>query len=403
MQNKTAKLFKQAMQHEAAGELDQALSVFLEANAAGGKTGAEAALGAGRVCNRLGRFRDALGWLVKAWGETEHSDAVPPETKARILAEIGTAQAGLGERAKAIQSWQASLALHRTSEAAKQLAAAQAGSEEERLLAVLHDGIRAQQGRNFRTAEECFKEVLSWHPKHAQATHLLGLVCYQTGRLDEAKQLLEKSLALQPNSAEFCNNYGMFHWEKGDPTLAVRFFQRATQINPVFPQAFNNLGLAYKKLGTLLQAEEAFRAALKLNESFAEAMINLGLTRHAQGDSAEALTLLKQALALQPRFTALTETIKKLEGEKTASRRKPAATPKGRSTGKAKTGAKGTSTAKPAAATKPKASKSPAPKGGKATAPAQAENKKGKVGAAKKPAPPTLAAKTTKSSAKTRK
>lgn len=117
------------------------------------------------------------------------------------------------------------------------------------------------------TAERLYRIVLVRHPEDWQALHGLGVLCFETGRREEAIGLLERATALKPDD------------------LAT----------------LGNLAAAYASLKRFAEAEQQFRAALVLDPTAASAQYNLGSVLKDQGRLEEALAAFQTVLALDPR------------------------------------------------------------------------------------------------------
>ena len=63
---------------------------------------------------------------------------------------------------------------------------------------------------NLREAEEIYKKVLEKQPDNPNALHLLGLIMHQSGKNDEAINLIKKAISFNP-SAMYYGNLGMIY------------------------------------------------------------------------------------------------------------------------------------------------------------------------------------------------
>ena len=59
------------------------------------------------------------------------------------------------------------------------------------------------------TAEPLYRKIVEIVPDNAEARHLLGVALLQTGRADEAIELLESALAMEPRNAILRNRLGV--------------------------------------------------------------------------------------------------------------------------------------------------------------------------------------------------
>jgi Flp pilus assembly protein TadD len=71
------------------------------------------------------------------------------------------------------------------------------------------NAINLYRNGNLAQAEQSLKEVLALQAKHADALHLLGVICYQSNRTGEAAQYLQQALSLEPRNVDYINNYGL--------------------------------------------------------------------------------------------------------------------------------------------------------------------------------------------------
>ena len=154
-----------------------------------------------------------------------------------------------------------------------------------------------QQGR-LAEAEQHYRRMLRTAPTHFDALHLLGALCGQTDRFDEALGLLKRALAQRPDSAPALNNLGNTLGSLGRHAEAVQAFERALALRPEDAKALRNRGTSLRALEKPVEALASFDAALALQPSYSEALIGRAeclLTLHRRGQAIEAF---QQALAL---------------------------------------------------------------------------------------------------------
>jgi protein O-GlcNAc transferase len=123
-----------------------------------------------------------------------------------------------------------------------------------------------QRDNDLVRAQELYREALAEDPHHLVALHLLSAVLLQTGRNEEAVDLLLRATSLAPNQAMF----------------------------------FANLGEAHRRLGNLANAKECLRRAIALKSDLAEAHYTLGLTMNGEGRPHEAIACFERAASLKP-------------------------------------------------------------------------------------------------------
>ncbi len=164
----------------------------------------------------------------------------------------------------------------------------------------LAEGLELQARGDLAGAEARYRQALAAAPEHPGATHCLGLIAAQCGRLDDALGLLRKSVALDPSNASFHANLGAVlagnaRWEE-----AASACREATRLRPGYAEAHVNLGTALRRLGRHAEAAEALRAAIAAAPDHAEAHASLGAALLAIGRRDEAVAACETAVRLRP-------------------------------------------------------------------------------------------------------
>jgi tetratricopeptide (TPR) repeat protein len=188
-------------------------------------------------------------------------------------------------------------------------------------------------------AEARYRQVLQAEPANLDAIFLLGTVCHQTNRLEEAIGHYRHVVRLQPNAgvvylnladalqqrgllsdAAECLRQCLFrlpqfpeaHYNLGNvlgamgrPDEAAAHFQEAIRLRPGFAQAHNNLGNVFLLQQKPDDAVVHYAEAVRLQPTYAEAHYNVGNALREQQRVGEAIAAYLQALALQPDNAAL--------------------------------------------------------------------------------------------------
>jgi predicted TPR repeat methyltransferase len=147
-----------------------------------------------------------------------------------------------------------------------------------------------RQGR-LADAEPLYRRVLRTAPTHFDTLHLLGALCGQTDRFDEALQLLQRALAQKPDSAPALVNLGNTLGNLGRHLEAVQAFERALAVRPDDAKALRNRGTSLRALERPEEALASFDAALALQPDYPEALIGRAealLTLHRRAQAIEA-------------------------------------------------------------------------------------------------------------------
>ena len=162
--------------------------------------------------------------------------------------------------------------------------------------------LQHHQAGQWAEAEALYREVLALDSGHAGALHYLGVLAYQVGQLEVARELIAAARELRPEDAEIRNNLGTVLWHQRKPAEAAAEFERALALKPGYAEAHNNLANALKDLGRTAEAVAHYEQALRLRPVYAEAHNNLGSALQSLGRLEEALAHYQQALRLRANY-----------------------------------------------------------------------------------------------------
>src|SRR5262245_26729399 len=76
--------------------------------------------------------------------------------------------------------------------------------------------IEMQKNDQWTAAEDIYRRVLEVSPDYADALHYSGVLAHQTGRSEQAIELIEKSLRLDPDRADWFSNLGIVRRDRLD-------------------------------------------------------------------------------------------------------------------------------------------------------------------------------------------
>lgn len=190
-------------------------------------------------------------------------------------------------------------------------------------------------------AETLYRRILAAVPEEANARHLLGVLCGQTGRDGPAERLLREAVALGPATVDHHRNLAALldatgqgdaalpalraahrlapaHAETagrlaralvtaadraldgGAPATAARLYREALPLRADSAELRFNLAVADRDSGRHADAAAGFAAAAQLRPDLAAAHLEQGLAANRLGRPAEAVRALRRALAADP-------------------------------------------------------------------------------------------------------
>ncbi len=167
---------------------------------------------------------------------------------------------------------------------------------------LFHQATQAHQQGNLPQAEQLYCQVVTQAPSHADAHHLLGLVCSQQGRHTEAGQHLQQAIRLSPANAIYQNNLGEVLRLQGQLIEAAGAYQQALTLAPDFAEAYCNLGNVSWQQGQADGAIRCYRQAIRFKPTYVKAYQNLSgaLAERGQDEEAEAFGTFVQILVAPP-------------------------------------------------------------------------------------------------------
>ena len=94
---------------------------------------------------------------------------------------------------------------------------------------LLKAGLECYQQGNLEAAEKNFRQVVLSDSSNIHGLNLLGMVCVNTGRHEEAVNLISQALEINPADAQAQGNLGLAYQRMGNQTLAERSFRKSIE------------------------------------------------------------------------------------------------------------------------------------------------------------------------------
>jgi len=157
-------------------------------------------------------------------------------------------------------------------------------------------------------AETIYRRILAVEPALVDAWYLLGVVCREQGRAEEAVDALREAVERSPSTARCRHQLGVALAGTGDLEGAVAALRMAVELEPDAAEFWADLGTALARNGALAEAEAAVERALALRPDDAGARRNLAALlvnqanalRQEGKDPVEAVARLQRAVTLDP-------------------------------------------------------------------------------------------------------
>ncbi|HEY0881571.1 MAG TPA: tetratricopeptide repeat protein [Archangium sp.] len=157
---------------------------------------------------------------------------------------------------------------------------------------------------NLQAAEDQCDLGLQFSPQYADLWVNKGVISFNRGQDDKAKEYFIKALRLNQDQAQAYNNLGQLYMKELQYGKGHDNFQRALRVNPDYLEARYNLALAYKALNQLDKAKKELRTLLHVRPDLADAWGQLGQIAIEEGENEKAIEYLTKTTQIDSKFTA---------------------------------------------------------------------------------------------------
>jgi tetratricopeptide (TPR) repeat protein len=140
-----------------------------------------------------------------------------------------------------------------------------------------------------REAQVCCEQALTVDPNHADALHLMGLICFQAQQFDQAIAWIERAIRQNPK-VDYLSNFGSALKQAGHLNEALQVFDKTIQLKPDDASLWCRLAAVLVVLGRNDEALLSYQQALKLDPHHWEAAYHCGELLHGSQRFEEALS-----------------------------------------------------------------------------------------------------------------
>ena len=206
----------------------------------------------------------------------------------RFFALRGVALSGLNEKAKALDAYDAAIAISFDDHEAfynKGNALAALGRTEDAIAA--------------------YEDAIALKPDYHQAFSNKGNALAALGRTEDAIAAYDAAIAIKPDDHEAFSNKGVALAALGRTEDAIAAYDAAIAIKPDYHEAFSNKGSALAALGRTEDAIAAFEAAIAIKPDFHEAIAAKGIALYTLERYTEAIATLELVSKIQPNYLPL--------------------------------------------------------------------------------------------------
>jgi tetratricopeptide (TPR) repeat protein len=101
----------------------------------------------------------------------------------------------------------------------------------------------------YAEAAALYRQVLEREPRNYHALHGLGVICFRSGRLQDAEKLISGAVSANPAAADAQFNLGAVLMAGGKFAEALQSFDGALRIKPDYIEARGNRAALLLRLG----------------------------------------------------------------------------------------------------------------------------------------------------------
>jgi tetratricopeptide (TPR) repeat protein len=157
-----------------------------------------------------------------------------------------------------------------------------------------------RQSAIYRDAETLWRKTIAQNPGCWMAYNNLGVLEFQTEKIDEAIDNYERSLQLHSDYPEARYNLGSALLKKGEIDDAIKQCEKALELQPNDPDAHVVLGNAFMAKQDIDRAIGQYEQALILRPEDSNAHYNLGTALQEKGETERAAREHEKARQLEP-------------------------------------------------------------------------------------------------------
>ena len=163
---------------------------------------------------------------------------------------------------------------------------------------LLKAGFEYYQQGNLDAAEKNFRRVILGDSSNIHGLNLLGMICVNTGRHEEAVRLITQALKINPADAQAQGNLGLAYQHMGNLKLAESCFRKSIEIGGKNRTIFISLGNILRESGRASEAVQVYESTLKVDGNYPECWTNLSQALVELGEFERAFQAVSRALQI---------------------------------------------------------------------------------------------------------
>jgi tetratricopeptide (TPR) repeat protein len=158
---------------------------------------------------------------------------------------------------------------------------------------------------DYEKALEALNIAILLDPTSSEAYNTRGFAHNGKNEFEQGIKDFEKAIRLNSNDARYYNNRGFAHNGRHDYEKAIEDFNKAIQLDAGKAMFYNNRGVAYMRKKDFDKALEDFDKTLKIDSNFSSAYHNRGMALSGKGKHEKALEEFSKVIEMNPNSPVL--------------------------------------------------------------------------------------------------
>jgi protein O-GlcNAc transferase len=169
-------------------------------------------------------------------------------------------------------------------------------------MALLDIALEAQKRGQLGEAEQLYRSLIAADPGNFDALHMLGIVCFENRKPQEAEQFFLKALSVNSEFPPLYHHYGLFLAKQNRFAESVEQFDKALKLFDRFAPVYGDRGISLMELGRLDESLASHNTSVSLAPTVPMAFYNRANTLFRRGDYDLALADYDRAIWLRVNY-----------------------------------------------------------------------------------------------------
>jgi len=154
---------------------------------------------------------------------------------------------------------------------------------------------------NYTKARTEYEQAIQLNPHNATALNNLGNILYQQDNYQDASQHYQAAIRLKPDYVDAHYNLGLCYVRLNDQPAAQQSFEKTIHYQPDHDQAHNQLGQIYQQQQKYTEARQHYQKCLTIYPEQTQVLHNLATNYLSEGNKQDAIECFVKTITLDPK------------------------------------------------------------------------------------------------------